>query len=130
MSGAVTALGDTLFPVDPTVGDGLFQRVRDDLSAANHFLVRLRIVHPIVAAGTAGYLLVLGNWVRLSDRSPRASRWANALIITTLGNVALGVVNIWLHAPGYVQLLHLFFAQVVWICAFLMGAAGLSEDSA
>src|SRR5690554_193377 len=28
MMGAVTALGDTLFPVDPTLGHGLFDRVR------------------------------------------------------------------------------------------------------
>lgn len=130
MSGAVTALGDTLFPVDPTVGEGLFQRVRDDLSAANHFLVRLRIVHPIVATLTATYLLMLANWVRLSDRaSAQSVRWANVLIVSTLGNVAIGVANIALHAPGAIQLIHLFVAQGVWISAVLTGASALSEHS-
>lgn len=127
MSGAVTALGDTLFPVDPTIGDGLFQRVRGDLSPANHFLVRLRIVHPIVAVVTAGYLLVWANWMRLSNAvSPTTLRWANLLIAATFANVAIGVVNVWLHAPGWVQLVHLFIAQAIWISALVMGVSALS----
>lgn len=127
MSGAVTALGDTLFPVDPTIGDGLFQRVRDDLSPANHFLVRLRIVHPIVAVVTASYLLIFASWMRLADdATPTTLRWANILLVATFGNVALGVVNVWLHAPGWVQLAHLFVAQAVWIATLIMGISALS----
>ncbi|MBM3495673.1 MAG: heme A synthase, partial [Armatimonadetes bacterium] len=43
-SGAVTALGDTLFPAR-TLGEAL----RDDASPTAHLLVRMRVLHPVVA---------------------------------------------------------------------------------
>ena len=61
MSGAVTALGDTLFPREVTVGAGLLAEIRDDLSASNHFLVRLRVLHPGIAIIAAAYLIWLLN---------------------------------------------------------------------
>ena len=50
-SGAVAALGDTLYPAQSVLG-GLAQ----DVSSTAHFLVQLRIAHPILAL--AGALLV------------------------------------------------------------------------
>ncbi len=118
MSGAVTALGDTLFPTDPTIGEGLFASVRDDLSATNHFLVRLRIFHPIIAIGVAAYLMALTWVLRLkTDASPLVERWANLTLWFVLAQTIIGVVNVVLAAPGWIQLLHLFAAQLVWIAA-------------
>lgn len=118
MSGAVTALGDTLFPVDPAAGD-LLTRVRGDLSSANHFLVRLRIIHPIVAVGTALYLIVVSHVVRAKEASPHARGWATALFGLVLTQTLVGIVNIGLAAPGWLQLTHLLIAQLVWIAALL-----------
>src|SRR5262249_7327258 len=49
ITGAIAALGDTLFPAS-----SLAEGVRQDLSGAAHFLLRLRVVHPVLAvlAGT------------------------------------------------------------------------------
>lgn len=115
MTGAVTALGDTLFPVDPTLTDGLAQRVRDDLSAANHFLVRLRIVHPFVAILTALYMLVLAYSLRLEKLSPTADRWTKIMTTVVISQVLIGLLNIALAAPGWLQLVHLLLAQIVWL---------------
>lgn len=120
MSGAVTALGDTLFPVDPTVGEGLLQRVRDDLSTANHFLVRLRILHPVIALFSALYILAVTYIVRTRDLAGSAERWALATFVLVLVQTGLGVVNIALAAPGWVQIVHLLTAQLVWIAVVLM----------
>src|SRR5262249_29715285 len=46
VSGAVTALGGTLFPVT-SLADGLKQ----DLSPTAHILIRLRFFHPLIAVG-------------------------------------------------------------------------------
>ena len=46
IAGAVTALGDTLFPAE-TLAEGIEQ----DLSPSAHFIVRLRVWHPVFAAG-------------------------------------------------------------------------------
>lgn len=126
MSGAVTALGDTLFPVDPTTGEGLMARVRDDLSTTRHFLVRLRIMHPVVAVVTAAYGLFLGN--RFMDASERSGvrTWALTLSIAIVIQVLIGLTNVVLAAPGWVQLLHLLCAQVVWITMVLLTASKLT----
>ena len=116
MAGAITALGDTLFPVAVTEGAGFFAHVKDDLDAASHFLVRLRIFHPVLAVIFA--LLVLATGLRVSDEAKQQNVWVSklgkALVHCTLLEVALGVVNIFLGAPGYMQLLHLLFAQILW----------------
>ena len=105
ITGAITALGDTLFPVSPTLGAGLFARIREDLTAGQHFLVQLRIVHPFVAAGTAIFLFgVLAAVRRLY--------WAAGLVGL---QVSLGFLNILLAAPGWMQIVHLLVSQGIWI---------------
>lgn len=119
MTGAVTALGDTLFPVGATDGTGLFERMTDELSPASHFLVRLRIIHPVVAVVAAGIVYGVGAWARqhaTDDRTPRLGRMLQHCVIT---QAVLGFVNIALAAPGWMQLVHLLLAQVVWIAAVL-----------
>lgn len=114
-SGAITALGDTLFPVDPTIGDGLFGRLRDDLSPANHFLVRLRIFHPIIAIVVAAYLMALTWLVQLKDLPARVDKWSSITLGLVITQTLIGVANIMLGAPGWIQLVHLLFAQLLWI---------------
>ena len=67
MTGAVTALGDTLFPTQPAMGPELLAKIREDLGAGQHFLVRLRMIHPVVAGLTA--MLVFGVMSYLQRRT-------------------------------------------------------------
>ena len=126
MSGAVTALGDTLFPREAMIASGLFAEIREELSATNHFLVRLRVLHPAVAIGVAGYLL----WL-LSGESD-ASRWGRAAMYLVAIEVAVGFFNIGLAAPGWLQIVHLLVAQGLWIalvltCVSVRGVAATSH---
>lgn len=126
MTGAVTALGDTLFPVQPTADGALLGRVRADLSPTAHFLVRLRIVHPLVAALVASALLGICHW--LAARSgPLTARWCSIVSALVFVEIAAGVANIALNAPGWLQLVHLLLAQALWIALVLLGCAALSE---
>ncbi len=120
MTGAVTALGDTLFPVGATEGVGLFERMTDELSPANHFLVRLRVIHPVVAVVAAGIVYGVGAWARQHARDERTPRLARGLQHAVLAQVLVGFVNIALAAPGWMQLVHLLLAQAVWIAAVLV----------
>lgn len=120
MSGAVTALGDTLFPVPPATDTGLLAHLREDLSPGAHFLVRLRVLHPVMAVCTAAYMLWLS---RLLARGHGAgsvrtlARWVETLVWI---EVLAGAVNIALGAPGSMQLLHLLLAQGLWISMVLL----------
>lgn len=130
MTGAITALGDTLFPTTPALGPELLAKVRGELDAANHFLVRLRVVHPVVASAVALLLLMLGDKVRDEGPTLASRRWALALMITVCAQVAVGLLNIAMAAPGWLQLCHLLVGQLLWICALLMTASALTEAPA
>ncbi|MBY0505826.1 MAG: COX15/CtaA family protein [Bryobacteraceae bacterium] len=115
MTGAVTALGDTLFPVQPALNGDLWARLRDDLSPTQHFLVRLRMIHPLVAAttafGTAALLLRLllrgGGWL---------AQVGLGLVAT---QVCLGLLNVALAAPPWMQIVHLLVSQCLWVVLWL-----------
>jgi heme a synthase len=111
-TGAITALGDTLFPTQPAMGPELLAKIREDLSPAQHFLVRLRVVHPVVAAMAA--TLVFGVLSVLQRRG--GGKWVLAGMGLTVLQVVMGVMNIWLAAPTALQLGHLLTAQLIWVC--------------
>ncbi len=123
MTGAVTALGDTIFPTEPVLGPGLLDKVREDLDAASHFLVRLRVVHPVIAVIVAGFLLKLTS-TRAFASTPNAARsWARTAFAAVIATVCLGLLNIALAAPGWLQLAHLLVAQALWVAVLLAGTA-------
>ncbi len=112
-AGAVTALGDTLFPPD-SIAAGL----HDDFTGV--FLVRLRWIHPMLAVITAGYLYYLAG--RLD-----AAEWATSLLrALVIVQVAAGVLNIGLLAPVWMQLIHLLLADAVWITFVIVGTSALA----
>ena len=116
MTGAVTALGDTLFPLQPTLDGSLWAKVREDLTAGQHFLVRLRVIHPFVAVFCAAFLSGVVGAVRRGYAGDAGMvallRWP--LMLGGM-QVVLGVLNIVLAAPGVVQIGHLLLAQLVWV---------------
>lgn len=123
MTGAVTALGDTLLPREVEIGAGLFARITDDLGPGNHFLARLRVLHPGVALLAAGYAL----W--LLRRETARNRWARAARDAVLVECVVGFASVALAAPGWIQLLHLLVAQLFWI-AFVLAWASSDAPAA
>jgi heme A synthase len=111
-AGAVTALGDTLFPKE-SVGAGFF----DDLGGT--LIVRLRWIHPVVAVVTAGFLWRFG----------RSTAETNSIGPLLQGLVAVqviaGIVNVVLLAPLWMQVLHLLLADAVWIVFVLAASESL-----
>ena len=123
MSGAVTALGDTLYPV--AVDGGVAEHLVRDQSATAHFLQRMRLVHPLLAIGSALYLLWLA--VALpglgSEARPDLRKLGNIVAGLVLAQVSAGVVNIMLSAPGWMQLLHLALATMLWTALVVLTLA-------
>jgi heme A synthase len=121
-SGAVAALGDTLFPAG-TLAAGL----RQDLAPASHFLLRLRVLHPLLALAVAAYLLVLPRLLQTTRLGRAARRLGSLVSLLALVQVAVGAVNLGLLAPVWAQLVHLLVADLLWIAVVLLGAAALSD---
>jgi cytochrome c oxidase assembly protein subunit 15 len=113
-TGAVAALGDTLFPAA-----SLRQGLAQDLSPASHLLLRLRTVHPLLAVAVGIYLLWLCNEA-VAAAAPAARPWAGRLRFLVLAQAAVGVLNIGLLAPLWLQLSHLLLADLLWIALVLL----------
>tara|TARA_Y100001934_G_scaffold263098_1_gene338377 strand:- start:727 stop:1659 length:933 start_codon:yes stop_codon:yes gene_type:complete len=119
MTGAITALGDTLFPVPIAADTSLWAQISSDLTATDHFLIRLRIVHPIVSVIVATITLMWANAIKTKARAGVISQLSALVIAVVLIQVLVGVFNIMLHAPGWIQLCHLLIANILWISVVL-----------
>jgi len=62
VSGAITALGDTLYPAG-----SLEAGLRQDFASGTSLLIRLRVFHPAIAIGVGVYLLVIARLAGLED---------------------------------------------------------------
>ncbi len=109
--GAVTALGDTLYPVE----------VHSLAASGSHFLQRLRVVHPIVAL-TFG-MCVLGLLPKLTRTAGAAARrFCRTTLAAVCIELALGVLNVYLAAPAWMQIVHLAAALALWLSLVLVSA--------
>jgi cytochrome c oxidase assembly protein subunit 15 len=121
VTGSLAALGDTLFPAS-SLGNALAQ----DFSATSGWLVRWRWTHPTVALLASAFLLWL--LVRASRRSRIGNAgWDNrrlaALVLLLLAVVyTLGVLDVVLLAPLWLQVAHLLAADSLWVALVVLTA--------
>lgn len=113
-SGAITALGDTLFP-SVSVAAGLQQ----DISPTAHFLIRLRVWHPIIAISNGVYLFGLVLWLRRRTPLGQPLRISSLLLGLFVLQLGLGLTNILLLAPVWLQMIHLVTSDLIWISLVL-----------
>jgi heme A synthase len=122
-SGAVTALGDTLFP-----SGSLREGLAADFVTTAHFLVKLRVWHPVIGLTIAGWVLFVGGFVT----ARRPAKLVRTLAITAGvlfgAQVAFGFVNLAFLAPIPLQMGHLVLADAVWIALVLLAAATHADE--
>ncbi len=115
ISGAITALGDTLFPAG-SLAEGIAQ----DFEATAHFLVRLRVYHPLIAIGTAVYVLILARYISENPPSANTKKLAQLLLGVFVTQLVVGGINLILLVPVWTQMIHLAVADTVWIVMVLL----------
>lgn len=113
-TGAVTALGNTLFPEN-----SLIEGIKKDFSGTAHFLIQLRIFHPISAIIM---VLLLINYSLKSMDLEHTKSLAKATLIGAIVSLSFGVINWLLMAPVWGALLHLALADILWVLfVYLIG---------
>ena len=122
-TGAIAALGDTLFPA-ATLADGL----RDSISADSHPLVRLRKLHPLIAIVSGALVAVIARGSAARDARPVVRQLASTLLGLYVVQLVLGALNVALLAPVWMQLIHLLLANAVWVALVLLAAMSLAAD--
>ena len=114
ITGSLAALGDTLFPAT-----SLRTSLIEDFSSGN-ILLRLRFLHPVVAAVAAIYVL----WLVLRSLKRPERLWNQEVMLVGLliGQIGLGILNVLLLAPMWLQLVHLLVAELFWVLVVLASA--------
>lgn len=123
VSGAVTALGDTLFPV-ATLAEGETMT----FSESAHLFVRLRIYHPLLALAVGAGVVLAAVSAARSAPQPIVRRLGVTAALLWVAQLLLGVLNVYLLAPIPVQILHLLLSDLIWIALVLLIAATLADD--
>jgi heme A synthase len=122
ISGGIAALGDTLYPAT-SLRDGLSQ----DFSPTAHVLLRLRIFHPLLAIVASITLIGCAVILSIDEKWKLIRHLAVSLVALVVIQLCLGVINLALLAPTWMQLVHLLFSQLVWMAFVLLGAATLAD---
>lgn len=115
ITGAIAALGDTLFPAA-----SLAQGLRQDLSGTASFLLRLRVLHPAFAILGAVYFVTIGVLILRSIQPAVATKLATSVLVLALAQLCAGAINVFLLAPVGMQITHLLLADLVWIALVLL----------
>ncbi|MEM7803206.1 MAG: COX15/CtaA family protein [Chloroflexota bacterium] len=107
--GAITALGDTLFPAE-SFAEGASAKFEQDA----HFSVRARIWHPTLAVAASIYLVVV-LWTQPEfTMTASRQRWQRISIGLIFFQLAFGSLNALLAAPIWMQLGHLLLTDLIW----------------
>ena len=114
VSGSLAALGDTLFPAS-----SLRMAMEQDFASGSPWLLRLRGVHPVSAVIAGAFVL----WLVAQGRRSGAGRLAT-IVVGLLGfQFALGLGDVLLLAPVWMQIMHLLGADLYWVALVTLAAA-------
>jgi len=114
--GAITALGNTLFP-SADIASG----VAADFDVNSPFLIQLRVYHPLLAIIMGGFWMALISlWKPEESKKNYLQNWCRSIYILLVIGLGFGLLNWILMAPIWGALIHLILADLIW-----MGCLGL-----
>ncbi|MFP5229675.1 MAG: COX15/CtaA family protein [Acidobacteriota bacterium] len=114
VTGSLAALGDTLYPAH-----NLLTAIAQDFSSGSSWLLRIRWVHPAISLVAGAFIVWL---IARSLRCP-AHRSLALGVLALLGlQYLLGVADLALLAPTWLQMAHLLGADLLWIALVVLSA--------
>ena len=111
VSGSLAALGDTLFPAN-----SLRAAFAQDVNANSPMLLRLRGVHPVSAFIAAAFVI----WLIVRARRASASTASTVVISLLALQFLMGIADVILLAPTWMQILHLLGADLYWVALIIL----------
>jgi heme A synthase len=115
ISGAIAALGDTLFKAST-----LREAIAQDFASGSHIFLRLRILHPIIALLGGGLvLLVAYRTITSNPDRPKVRQLGLILAGLVIVQWFMGLTNLVLLAPTWLQIMHLLAADLIWMTLVL-----------
>jgi heme a synthase len=117
VSGSLAALGDTLYPAH-----NLTAAIAQDFAPGSSWLLRIRWVHPAISFVAGAFIcwLVMQTWRRKEAVTARPI--ALAVVVLLALQYLLGVADVGLLAPTWLQMSHLLGADLLWIALVVLAA--------
>lgn len=110
VTGAFASLSTTLFP-----SSSLMEGISQDFSDNAHYLLRLRISHPILAT-SIGASIAMFFWLRSQLEQNALVRTATVQVaVIFMGGIVFGYLTLFSLAPIWMKVIHLLIAHVIWI---------------
>ena len=113
VSGSLAALGDTLFPAS-----SLRTAFAQDFATGAPWILRLRGVHPVSAIVAAIFVI----WLTAQARRAGVGRLAGVVLGLLGFQFVLGLADVLLLAPVWMQILHLLGADLYWVALVALAA--------
>ena len=105
--GSMTSLSNTLFP-----SSNLLEGLAADFSSGSHFMVRLRILHPLAALIVFGLALHKMSFLRLPFHLKNTGLILAFFLCITFLSGLFTLLNL---SPLWLKMSHLFFAYLLWL---------------
>ena len=124
-TGGIAAMGNTIFPPE-----SLATGFRADFDPASHLLIRLRVLHPLIAISVGLYLFLslgLSWWLK---PVLQARHIARVLFGVYLTQMVVGTLNLAFLGPVVLQLLHLLLAVLAFALLSALTAYTLGSPRA
>jgi heme A synthase len=122
ISGATTALADTLFSVGDLKSEFLM-----DISSRAHLLTRIRILHPLIAIFTLVWLIIYSQKIAAINNVLILRRLSFMILVLFLIELLVGLLNVIFLTPLSLQIIHLLLAHFIWIVLILFFLEGLKN---
>ncbi len=114
VTGSLAALGDTLYPAH-----NLLTAIAQDFSAGSSWLLQIRWFHPAISL-IAGTFIV---WLLVrAARQPSQRSLATGVLFLLALQYLLGIADVALLAPTWMQMTHLLGADLLWIALVVLSA--------
>jgi heme A synthase len=128
VSGAVAALGATLFPESGAAASpGV-----EGMSASARLLFSLKHykLHPALAVLVGGYIAYFAFSALKAGGEVWVRRWASTVLALVAAQFGAGLLNAALLAPVWLQIVHLLLADLLWLALVLLSASSLERTEA
>lgn len=122
VSGAISALGHQLMPVDNVL--------QAALSPATNWMVRVQPLHPLLGVTVGVYLLLLGGLITHLRPSPYVQRAARFLVGLYAFQMVVGALNVVFKAPIAMQMFHLTMADANFVSLVVLSCCALAPSVA
>jgi len=123
VTGSMAALTTMLFPAG-----SIAEALAMDFDPLSHPLLRLRILHPIIAIAAGVAFFFISGWVRSKSTDPNVHWWSRAISLLIILQLAFGAATLLSLGPILMELGHLLLADMVWIAYVLMFANHFSKE--